>query len=66
MLNLNLLVLMAPLNKMIVRYLLLNKTGVVLMRVDCGHWTDTSSICHTVCQQQAPQDDDDDDDDDDD
>ena len=57
---------MAPLNKMIVRYLLLNKTGVVLMRVDCGHWTDTSSICHTVCQQQAPQDDDDDDDDDDD
>ena len=51
---------------MIVRYLILNKTGGVLMRVDCGHWTDTSSICHTVCQQQAPQDDDDDGDDGDD
>ena len=54
------MVLMALSNKMIARYLLLNKTGGVLMRVDCGHWTDTSSICHTVCQQQAPQDDDDD------
>ena len=29
------------------------------MRLDCGHWTDTSSLCHTVCQQQAPCADDD-------
>ena len=35
------------------------------MRLDCGHWTDTSSLCHTVCQQQAPHANDDDDDDDD-
>ena len=56
------MVLMALSNKMIARYLLLNKTGGVLMRVDCGHWTDTSSICHTVCQQQAPQDEEEDDD----
>ena len=31
----------------------------MLMRLDCGHWTDTSSLCHTVCQQQAPCADDD-------
>ena len=32
------------------------------MRLDCGHSSDTSSLCHTVCQQQAPHANDDDDD----
>ena len=42
---------------------------MVLMSPDCGHSSDTFSLCHTVCQQQAPHadhdvDDDEDDDDD--
>ena len=32
----------------------------MLMRLDCGHSSDTSSLCHTVCQQQAPGGNDDD------
>ena len=38
----------------------------MLMRLDCGHSSDTSSLCHTVCQQQAPGGNDDDGDYDDD
>ena len=38
----------------------------MLMRLDCGHSSDTSSLCHTVCQQQAPRPHGDDDADDDD
>ena len=34
------------------------------MRLVCGHWTDTSSLCHSVCQQQALHDDEHADDDD--
>ena len=37
----------------------------MLMRLDCGHSSDTSSLSHTVCQQQAPGGNDDDDDGDD-
>ena len=37
----------------------------MLMRLDCGHSSDTSSLCHTVCQQQAPGGNDDDGDGDD-
>ena len=36
---------------------------MVLMRLDCGHSSDTFSLCHTVCQQQAPHANDHDDDD---
>ena len=32
----------------------------MLMRLDCGHSSDTSSLSHTVCQQQAPGGNDDD------